>query len=450
MKQTTAARRSEASSSEAADSLFLKSQKTILREGSLSGKGLHTGEVSTVFFKPAPVNSGICFFHDGVSLDYLRKPEHGFEASLRCTAIGTDENQIKTVEHLLAALSGLGITNIQVHVDGPEIPGLDGSSLPFAKFFRSLAIRDQQVPCKIYKIREPIFCHDHNKAIAIYPSSEYRISYVLDYPHPDLKGQSVDLAVTPETFEKEIAPARTFCTENEALSLQERGFGAGANYQNTLVFGKNGVIQNELRFKDECARHKMLDIVGDLSLLGFSVLGHVVGIRSGHALNAKLVEEIKKQRETMTAKKEHDALKPPFGLEEIKKILPHRYPFLLVDRILEIGDMTAVGLKNVSANEPFFQGHFPERAIMPGVLIIEALAQVGGVMMLIKSENRGKLAYFMSIEKARFRKTVVPGDQLRLEIKVTKMKSKIGVVQGVAKVNGEEVCDAEFMFALVE
>ena len=267
-------------------------QKTISREGSLSGKGLHTGETGTVFFKPAPVRSGIQFFHHGELIDYLSRQD-----SLRCTAIGTEKNQIKTVEHLLAALSGLGITNIQVHVEGPEIPGLDGSALPFVKLFKSLGIIAQGVPQEAYRIKEPIFCYELNKAIAIYPADEFRLAYVLDYPHPDLKGQKVDFVVTPETFEKEIAPARTFCMGDEALLLKKRGFGAGADFQNTLVFGENGVIQNKLRFEDECARHKILDIIGDLSLLGFSVLGRVVGVRSGHALNAKLAEQIFAQRE---------------------------------------------------------------------------------------------------------------------------------------------------------
>ena len=425
-------------------------QKTITREGVLSGTGIHTGEPCKVVFKSAPVNSGIQFFHEGEQLDYLSNAEEKDGNSLRCTAIGTKNNQVKTVEHLLAALSGLEISNIRIEVDGPEIPGLDGSALPFVEHLKSLGIHTQAERKETYKITEPIFCYENSKAIAIYPADQLSIAYILDYPHPSLSNQKVDFIMSPDVFEKEIAPARTFCTEKEAQELK-KSFGRGASYENTLVIGETGVINNQLRFKDECARHKALDIVGDLSLLGFSVVGRVIGIRSGHALNGKLVEQIKKQRETMKNKKDSPAsFELPMGVEEIKKILPHRYPFLLVDRIIEMGEKTAVGIKNVTINEPFFQGHFPGRPIMPGVLIVEAMAQVGGVLMLSKIENQGKLAYFLSIEKARFRKTVVPGDQLRLEIEVLKVKSKIGVVKGVAKVNGEEVCDTEFMFALVE
>ena len=424
-------------------------QKTISREGSLSGVGLHTGEPCEVFFKPLPVNSGVQFFHCGEMLDAFSGISRG---GLRCTAIGNGRNQIRTVEHLLAALLGLGISNIRIEVHGPEIPGLDGSALPFVKYLKELGIRDEATPKEVYRITEPIFCFDDQKAISIYPADELSVAYILDYPHPLLRNQRADFVVNADIFEKEIAPARTFCTEKEALELRKHGFGLGAAHENTLVIGETAVLNNNrLRFKDECARHKVLDIIGDLSLLGFSVTGRVVGIRSGHTLNGKLVEEIKKQRGAMINKKEKGLSQTlPLDTEEIKKILPHRYPFLMVDRIIEMEERTAVGIKNVTVNEPFFEGHFPNRPIMPGVLIIEALAQVGGVLMLSKSANRGKLAYFVSIDNARFRKTVVPGDQIRLEIEVLKIKTKTGIVRGVAKVNGEEVCAAEFMFALVD
>jgi len=275
-------------------------QKTISCEGALSGKGLHTGQTSQVFFKPAPACTGVKFFHQGEPLDILPRPGAGqtfdSEQGARCTVVGLGKHQVKTIEHLFAALSGLGISNIEIHADGPEIPGLDGSALPWVTLFKSLGIRSQDVPREVYRIREPLFCYEANKAIAIYPSKEFRIAYVLDYPHPDLRGQKADFVVTPEIFETEIAPARTFCMGDEALVLKKHGFGLGADYQNTLVFGEKGLIQNRLRFKDECARHKVLDILGDLSLLGFSLVGRVVGVRSGHRLNAKLAEAISAQR----------------------------------------------------------------------------------------------------------------------------------------------------------
>ncbi len=435
-----------------------RNQKTIANAGFLSGVGIHTGLKTTVHFRPATVNSGIQFSKNGVSVRARSlpgqqagpRPSQGgdtqpiHDSIQRCTSIGEKELKIQTVEHLLAAVRGLEIDNIGIDVEGSELPALDGSAAPFVRFLKELGIVEQSGKKEVFKIAEPIFCHEKNKVIAIYPSQDFSISYTLDYEHPYLKTQTVDFTLSPDVFEKEIAPARTFCAESEAESLRTQGFGLGADFQNTVVISKKGVIQNSFRFPDECARHKVLDILGDLSLLGFSVVGRVVGIRSGHALNRKLVQRISAQNQ------ERNPMNKEMTIEEIKKTLPHRYPFLLVDKILDIKEKTAVGIKNVSANEPFFQGHFPERPVMPGVLIIEAMAQVGGALMLSKSENRGKLAYLVSITNARFRKVVVPGDQLRLEIEILKMKSKVGVVKGVAKVNGEEVCDAEFMFTLVD
>ena len=428
-------------------SVLHSNQRTIGKEGSLSGVGIHTGVKSTVFFKPAPANTGVRFSKKGVRVDNTR-----VEADTqRCTSIGVGENKIQTVEHLLAAFSGLGITNILIDVDGPEMPILDGSAALFVKFLKELGIVNQAQKNEVFRIKEPIFCYEDGKVLAMYPAEEFSVAYTLDYNHPWLQNQKVEFVLTPEIFEKEIAPARTFCTEKEAQELKKNGFGLGGSLENTVVISDEGVLNQTLRYSDECARHKVLDILGDLNLLGFPVAGRVVGLRSGHSLNRKLIEEIKKQRGTMETKQHREVTeKDPMQLEEIKKILPHRYPFLLVDRIIEIKGSKAVGIKNLSGNEPFFQGHFPERPVMPGVLMIEALAQVGGVLMLSKSENRGKIAYLVGVNNARFRRTVVPGDQLRLEVEVIKMKSKVGVVQAVASVDGEEACNAEIMFTLVD
>jgi UDP-3-O-[3-hydroxymyristoyl] N-acetylglucosamine deacetylase/3-hydroxyacyl-[acyl-carrier-protein] dehydratase len=428
-------------------------QKTIAKEGKISGIGLHTAQPCTLILRPASVDTGIRFLQHGQPVDLLSTDgDFGFSAdSLRCSYIGGEKNRILTVEHILASLRGLGITNLVIDVLGSEIPGLDGSALPFVQRLKELGIIDQDKALDFYRIPEPIFCYDKNKAIAIYPTDSFSVSYLLDYEHPYLRNQKMDFVLTPEAFETQIAPARTFCTDVEARELQKSGFGLGASLENTLVVTENGSHRSQLRFENEPARHKVLDILGDFNLLGFPVLGHVVAIRSGHVLNRKLVMAIKKQRESMGTKKQNEpASKMPMELEEIKKVLPHRYPFLLVDRVLEMGENHIVAIKNVSGCESFFQGHFPERPVMPGVLIVEAIAQAGGVLMLSKPQHKGKMAFLAAVNAARFRRIVIPGDQLRLEVQVLKYKSRVGIVKGVAKVGKEVACEVEIMFSLAD
>ena len=276
-------------------------QKTISREGTLKGIGIHSGQAASVRFKPADPGSGLQFVVQGRAIPLAS--EGGSEA-LRCSAIGDGPARVLTVEHVLAAFQGLGITNGILEVEGPEIPGMDGSALPFVHFLKGLGIQDQGVEQDAYRITEPIFCHEKNGAVCAYPSETFEIGYVLDYDHPYLRNQAVQFRIQPDTFEKEIAPARTFCTAREADELQKKGFGRGASRENTLVIADDGSHESSLRFKDECARHKVLDILGDLSLLGFPVIAKIIGLRSGHSLNRKLVEEIRKQRGLMKTRKE--------------------------------------------------------------------------------------------------------------------------------------------------
>jgi len=415
-------------------------QKTIGGTGCLSGTGLHTGKACSVTFKPAAPGSGIRFLRGGKSVADLRDARPHLQDGLRCSALGEGERRILTVEHVLACLNGLGITNLDVEVEGPELPGLDGSALPFARLFQELGLVEQRIPADVYRVKEPIVCYDKLKSIAIYPAEEFSVSYVLDYEHPHLKDQKVDFSLGPETFVKEIAPARTFCTEKEARELPKMGFGLGADADNTLIVRDDGSHRTGMRFQDECARHKVLDILGDLMLLGYPVVGRVVGLRSGHTLNQKLVEAIRSQRGSSLT----------LETEDIKKILPHREPFLFVDRIIEMSERRVVGIKKLTGKEEFFKGHFPQRPVMPGVLMLEALAQVGGVLMLAQRENQGKIAYLASVSSARFRRVVVPGEELRLEVDVMKLKSRIGLIKGVAKVGQETACEAEILFSLAE
>lgn len=261
-------------------------QKTIKKEGSLIGPGLHTGLMHTVIFKPAGEDEGIRIFKHGKPVPMVR------ESSIRCTALGSKEDPVMTVEHVLAALSGLGITNIVIDVIGSEMPAMDGSSLPFVNFLKSLELVEQKKKKKVFSLKEPIFIGEKTKALVAFPSEDFRVSYVLDYPMSSLSGQSVDFAVTEEIFEKQIAPARTFCTDEEAHVLRDQGFGLGATPENTLLMSPKGPIGAVLRFSDECARHKALDMIGDLTLTGLSLKARFIGIRSGHALNSLMVDKI--------------------------------------------------------------------------------------------------------------------------------------------------------------
>ncbi len=435
-------------------------QRTIEKETGLKGIGLHTAKKVNVTFKPADIDTGINFIRTDLpgrpiikaSVDSLlsqaRSPRH--------TSIGSDGIEIHTIEHLMAALSGLCIDNIYIEIDNDEVPGLDGSSLNFLETLDRAGIKEQEKSRRGYFIKEPIFVEEDGAAIVAVPSQDFKISYTLNYNHPLLRAQFLELKFHEGVFKNELASSRTFCLESEAEELQQQGMGAGANYENTLVVGENGVIKNKLRYQDEFVRHKMLDLFGDLYILGEPLKAHIIALRSGHSLNLKLARKIEKQKQKYAVGGigvdfRTQEMGTQFGIETIMKILPHREPFLFVDRIihLETGKH-ATGIKNVTINDYFFKGHFPGKPVMPGVLIVEAMAQVGGVMMLSPKENRGKLAYFLSADNIKFRKTVVPGDQLILDVEAGKIKSRTGRVHAKALVDGKVVAEADLMFVLVE
>ncbi len=434
-------------------------QRTIAKEFSLSGIGLHTGNKVKAVFKPAPPNRGIMFER----IDLAGRPI--FSANIasvlvdtavpRCTTIAQGAAAIHTVEHLMSVLSGLGIDNLKIELDGNELPGLDGSGIEFLRGFKRAGMVEQNSLRQYFNVQEPIGVELNGSAIFMTPAQDFKISYLLDYAHPVLRAQFFSACIERDVFEKDIAPCRTFCLEKEAEELKKMGLGKGATYENTLVVGQKGVKENALRFPDEFARHKVLDLIGDLYLLGMPIRGHIYAVKSGHTLNIALLKKIQQQKEKFEAGV-HASFYPPKGkreidIQEIMKILPHRYPFLLVDKVIELErGKKAIGIKNVTVNDNFFQGHFPSRPIMPGVLMIEAMAQTAGVAVLTNEEHRGKVAFFMSVDNVKFRRVVIPGDQLILEVEVVRDRSQTAQIRAVAKVGQEVAAEADMMFSFTD
>ncbi len=442
------------------DKAPLSRQRTIRRPARVEGVGLHSGRRSQVEFKPAPSDNGIAFIRTDLAgsqpvaasitniLDASRRP--------RRTSIGQGAVEVHTIEHLMAGCYASGVDNLLVELNGEEVPGLDGSAYPFVELLRQAGFQEQEAPRQVIPVREPVWIEEDSAIVAVLPDEAFRVSYTLSYPIPGLKAQFFSANLTSPFLETELAPSRTFCLAQEVEALRRIGLGRGANYENTVVVDAEGrVINNRLRFPDEFVRHKVLDLIGDLYLLGRPLQAHVIAIRSGHALNLRLVQKL---RQTLERGRE-GGIQAQFVEPEataldifaIERILPHRYPFLLVDRIVElVPDQRAVGLKNVTINEPFFAGHFPKRPVMPGVMIIEALAQVSGILLLNKPENLGKYAYFVAMDNVKFRRTVLPGDTLRLEAEVLKLRSKTGQMRTRALVEEKVVAEGDLMFALLE
>ncbi len=428
-------------------------QRTIEKESKLEGIGLHTGKNISLRLLPAEADSGVKFkridLADKPVISALASNLTDASKSLRRTSIGSDGAEIHTIEHLLATLSGLAIDNIMIEIDGPELPGLDGSANGFVRAIKEAGIREQDSVRKEFCVREPIWAGDENSLLVILPDVNFKISYTLDYPTTNFKTQYGHFIINSQTYENDIAPSRTFCLEEEVERLRNLGLGKGASLDNTVVVGKEGIISGRLRFEDEFLRHKVLDIIGDLYLLGYRVRGHVIAIKSGHALNIELLHKIMKHAESAGEKDTIKSSPVPKGvldIEDIKKILPHRYPFLMIDRILELNERSAVGMKKLTKSDYFFAGHFPGNPVMPGVLMLEAMAQVGGVILLSRPENTGKIAYFMSINNAKFRRIVRPGDELRFEVDVVRYKTRTGRVHGKALVNGNLAAEADLNF----
>ncbi len=430
----------------------MTAQRTIAAEVSVSGIGLHSGEACTVVFRPAPPGTGMVF----IRVDLPGRPSIKSHPSRLCqrmrrTALAATvagvEVEVHTTEHFLAAATGLGLDNLFIELDAVEFPGLDGSALDFANCLRGAGIVEQAAARPYFDVTEAVAVSDGKSSIVALPYRHgLKITYSLDDHGGALGGpQMVEVELTEESFVREIAPARTFCMAKEVEMLRALGLGKGATTQNTCVYDGTRIIDNELRFKDEAARHKILDLIGDLAHATKRLNCHLIAVRTGHQQNMLLVQELNRRIEA--------AEKPAFVFDaaRILELLPHRYPFLLVDRILDFEDGKRItGLKNVTINEPFFQGHFPGHPVMPAVLQLEAMAQVGAVMLMNSPDNKDKIPYFMSLDKVKFRRPIHPGDQLRIEVEVLRLRTRMSACQGRILVDGQLCCEAEIRAMMME
>ena len=425
-------------------------QRTIRTAIEFSGVGLHSGETIRVRLVPAPQATGVVFVRTDLP-DAPSVPAHitYHSPENRRTRLERGDALVETVEHFLAACSALRVDNLKVEISGAELPGMDGSASSFVELFKQAGIVEQREEAKVYKLDQPIYVRDENATLIALPSEHdaLTLQYVAAFEEPGVSGGSFQTDVTPETFERDIAPARTFALASEVEALVASGLGRGATRENTLVLGDP---DTSFRLPDEPVRHKILDLLGDLRLLGADLSAHVIATRSGHRTNAQLVRRL---LDLMQAQEMGGLVERESGMDvrEILRMLPHRYPFLLIDRVIEVeGYSRAVGIKNVSINEPYFQGHFPGMPLMPGVLQLEAMAQLAGMLLLRKLEYTGKLAVLWSIDKVKLRGAVTPGDQLRIEVETKRMKGETAQVRGVGTVAGTVVCEAILMFTMIE
>jgi UDP-3-O-[3-hydroxymyristoyl] N-acetylglucosamine deacetylase/3-hydroxyacyl-[acyl-carrier-protein] dehydratase len=463
---------------------MIKLQRTIRKPASYSGIGLHTGNRTTITFRPAAVDHGIVFVRTDLpdSPEIPARIEHVVDVT-RGTTLGKADVRVYTVEHVLAALAGLEIDNLTVELDSSEPPVGDGSASPFVETILKAGIEEQDSTKNYLEIETPLFYSEKDKGIdlVVVPSDDLRITFMVDYRNPALGSQYTSLVSLEKEFVEEFAPARTFCFFHELEELKREGLAKGGNLHNALVIcdednceakigklkqmygiteevfiGKSGILNDvPLRFYNEPCRHKTLDLLGDLYLLGVPLKGHVLAARSGHAANvalAKMLRELYEKKQITTRYQKRPSGDYLLDINAIIQIMPHRYPFLLVDRVLDLQPRKrVVAIKNVTMNEPFFSGHFPGHPIMPGVLIVEAMAQAGGILLLNTVDDpEGKLVYFLGIDGVRFRKPVLPGDQIRFELDMIQFRRGTCKMQGKAFVEDELVTEATLMATIVD
>jgi len=423
----------------------------------MTGTSLHTGEQVTLTLQPAPENFGFKFRRmDLEDKPFIPALVEKVQKVERATTIAEGGVNVHTVEHVISALAGMGVDNAIIEMDANEPPIADGSAMPFVELIKAAGVVPQTELRRIFEVREPIYQETRDGSLLmIMPDKKFRISCTNVGPGGRFT-QHMSLEITPENYEKEIAAARTFVYYEDIAPLMEKGLIKGGTLEAAVVIRGDTLLSKQpLRFADEFVRHKILDIVGDLMLAGRRIMGHVIAVRPGHGPNTELARAVVKQYEQMRSMVPVEVDIPSneavLDTNAVMRILPHRYPFLLVDRIIGFeGETKCRGMKNVTINEPYFQGHFPGHPIMPGVLQLEAMAQVASILLLRMPGNQGKIGYFMSANNVKWRKPVLPGDVLIIETEMTKTKRSIATATGRCLVNGVVVSEAELMFSVVE
>lgn len=454
-------------------------QHTISSAASVSGKGLHTGVQSTLTFLPAPIHHGLVFQRTDLPEEPMIRALAEFVTDTsRGTTLTQNGASVQTVEHVLAALSGLCIDNCIIQLDGPEPPIMDGSSRAFVDCLKAAGLEEQDAPREYFIVEEPIYFQDAAKGIdlVITPSSHFSATVTVDYQSTVLPVQQAHISQM-EQFDHEIADSRTFVFLHELEALHAAGLIKGGSLNSAVVVVEQmpdaaqkerlkslfpdfsgevstGILNEpKLRTQNEPARHKLLDLVGDLTLAGLPIKGHVIANKPGHHANVELAKKVQakiKQKKIQERFQKVNRTGIVFDINAIQDILPHRYPFLLVDKIISFTENTITGIKNVTFNEQFFQGHFPGNPVMPGVLQLEAMAQVGGILLLNTIEDPKSIwVYYAAIDNARFKKPVIPGDVLVLELEMTALRRSICKMTGRALVDGQVVCSADLTASVV-
>jgi UDP-3-O-[3-hydroxymyristoyl] N-acetylglucosamine deacetylase / 3-hydroxyacyl-[acyl-carrier-protein] dehydratase len=435
-------------------------QRTLAREVSIQGQALHTGEAVTLTMKPAPVDHGIVFKRTDLPGQPEVKPRVDLVTDLvRATTIQQGHAKIRTVEHVLSALSGCGVDNVVIEMNGSEPPIMDGSAKPFVNLILQAEPVEQDKDRDLFVLEEAVSVTRGNSSLIALPSDCLKISCT-SADDRGIHTQHLSLTIDPDVYLTQIAAARTFTIYEDIEELLKLGKIKGGSLDCAVVIKGDKIISKEgLRFKDEFVRHKILDLIGDIVLLGRPLQAHIIATRPGHAINAELtkalfakLEEKKKGPKKKPRPSIVLASETSLDIRRILDTLPHRYPFVMIDRVLEfIGEDELVAIKNVTINEPYFMGHFPGNPVMPGVLQLEAMAQAAGIVMLRRTANAGKTAFFMSADKVKFRKPVRPGDQIIINARITKSRgAKLAAAECNCTVDGAVVSSAELMFAVVE